>query len=35
MNVLALSVVTREAVSSMRHKGINDGQVINISRYMT
>lgn len=31
MNVLALSIVTRESVTLMRSSGVDDGHVININ----
>ena len=31
VNVLALSIVTREAVSLMRNSGVDDGHIININ----
>lgn len=33
INVLALCLCTKLAVSSMRDRGVDDGQVIHISRY--
>ena len=33
INVLALCLCTKLAVNSMRDRGVDDGQVIHISRY--
>lgn len=35
VNVLALSICTREAFKSMQERHINDGHIININRYDT
>lgn len=33
VNVIALCLCTKEAVSSMRQRGVDDGQIIHISRW--
>ena len=33
VNVLALSICTREAYQSMKGRNVNDGHIININRY--
>lgn len=35
VNVIALCLCTKEAVGSMRQRGVDDGQIIHISRYET
>lgn len=32
VNVIALCLCTKEAVASMRERGVDDGQIIHISR---
>jgi NAD(P)-dependent dehydrogenase (short-subunit alcohol dehydrogenase family) len=33
LNVLGLSICTKEALQSMRERGVDDGHIIHISRY--
>lgn len=33
VNVLALSICTREAYQSMKERNVDDGHIININRY--
>jgi NAD(P)-dependent dehydrogenase (short-subunit alcohol dehydrogenase family) len=33
LNVLGLSICTKEAIQSMRERGVDDGHIIHISRY--
>lgn len=33
LNVLGLGMCMREALNSMRARGVDDGHIINISRY--
>ena len=34
VNVIALCLCTKEAVASMRERGVDDGQIIHIGRYL-
>lgn len=34
LNLIALSVLTRAAVQDMRSRGVNDGHIVHIGRYV-
>lgn len=35
LNVLGLSMCTKEAIQSMKERGVDDGHIIHINRYVT